>query len=159
MTSTAFSERNAALVFEVAAEQAQGLVDKWVADQRGPADDGAEGAEGKGRKSRPIKTIDHDTMRLALNIIGYVGFGLKLLWPGQKLPEGTDPRLFKYSALEPADGHTMSFVDAVAGMLEMILLLLIVPEWILRTFSFPSHISPISFPFMSSLSSPENPPV
>lgn len=118
VTSAAFGEKNAALVFQVAGEQTRGLVEKWMADQGG--------------RGRPVETIDRDTMKLALNIIGYVGFGLRLLWPGQKLPEGTDPRLYKYTALEPTDGHTMSFVDAVAGMLETLLLLLIVPEWLLR---------------------------
>lgn len=118
VTSAAFGERNAALVFQVAGEQTAGLVGKWVADQ--------------GAANRPLETIDEDTMKLALNIIGYVGFGLKLLWPGQKLPEGTDPRLYKYTSLEPSDGHTMSFVDAVAGMLDTLLLQLIVPKWLLR---------------------------
>ncbi|MBE3111075.1 MAG: cytochrome P450, partial [Acidobacteria bacterium] len=115
--SAAFSEKNAALVFTVSGEQTRGLVEKWMADQ------------GAGR---PVETIDKDTMKLALNIIAYVGFGLKLLWPGQRLPEGTDARLYKYTALEPAGGHTMSFAGAVAGMLDTLLLLLIVPEWLLR---------------------------
>lgn len=123
VTNAAFGEKNAALVFEVACEQTTGLVEKWMADQRSGADD---------KGVRPVHTIDRDTMRLALNIIGYVGFGLRLLWPGQKLPERTDPRLYKYTALEPAGAYTMSFVDAVAGMLDTLLLLLIVPEWLLR---------------------------
>lgn len=123
VTNAAFGEKNAALVFEVASEQTKGLIEKWMADQTsGTADKG----------SRPVSTIDRDTMKLALNIIGYVGFGLRLLWPGQKLPDGTDPRLYKYTTLEPTDGHTMSFVEAVAGMLDTLLLLLIVPEWLLR---------------------------
>ena len=40
--------------------------------------------------------------------------------------------MYKYTALEPAGGHTMSFAGAVAGMLDTLLLLLIVPEWLLR---------------------------
>ena len=128
VTSAAFGERNASLVFAVSGQQTRGLTEKWMADQQ-------SGAQERG--SRPVESIDRDTMKLALNIIGYVGFGLRLLWPGQKLPEGTDPRLYKYTALEPAAGHTMSFVDAVAGMLDALLLLLIVPEWLLCEFLSP----------------------
>ena len=120
VTSAAFGERNAALVFRVAGEQTQGLVDKWMADQ------------GQGG---PVGTLDGDTMKLALNIIGYVGFGLRMLWPGQRLPKGADPRLYKYTALEPPEGHTMSFIDAVAGMLEGLVLLLVLPRWLLREFA------------------------
>jgi cytochrome P450 len=113
VTSASFNERNAALVFAVAAHQAQGMLEQWEA----------------GRAT--IATVEHDTMRLALNIIGYVGFGLRLLWPGQKLPPGTDPRLYKYTSLEPVDGHSMSFVDTIAALLENILMLLMVPPWLL----------------------------
>lgn len=122
-TAASFNERNAALVFAVAIEQTQGLVEKWMADQAG------------GGESRPVETIDSDTMRLALNIIGYVGFGLRLLWPGQRLPEGVDgERLEKYSGLEPVGRHSMSFVETIAVVLERILLLLVVPEGILSRF-------------------------
>ena len=117
-TSAAFNERNTALVFEVSIAQAQGMVQEWLGGHR-------QGAE-------TITTIDHDTMRLALNIIGYVGFGLRLLWPGQSLPPGTDPALAKYAALEPAAGHSMSFIDTIAYVLDHILLLLIFPPWLLR---------------------------
>jgi hypothetical protein len=117
VTSASFNERNAALVFGVAAHQAQGMIGQWEEEQ----------ARGK----KTILTVEHDTMRLALNIIGYVGFGLKLLWPGQKLPPGTDPRLYKYTSLEPVEGHSMSFVDTVASLLENILMLLVMPPWLL----------------------------
>ncbi|CAI4212257.1 unnamed protein product [Parascedosporium putredinis] len=77
-TAASFNERNAALVFAVAAEQTRGMLDKWMADQegrsRGPGG-GGEGDKKAGSSSAsspgPIRTIDRDTMRLALNIIGY----------------------------------------------------------------------------------------
>jgi cytochrome P450 len=117
VTSASFNERNAALVFAVAIQQAQGMVGQWL---------------GKGeQRSRTITAVDADTMRLALNIIGYVGFGLRLLWPGQTLPAGMDTRLSKYSALEPAEGHTLSFIDTIVQLLDNVLLLLIVPSWLL----------------------------
>jgi len=122
VTSATFNEKNAALVFVESINQAQGMVQKWL------------GPDGKSRQT--VKTLDHDTMRLALNIIGYVGFGMRLVWPGQALPEGTDPKLQKYSSLEAAPGHTMSFVDAIAEMLEHILVLLLVPHKLLKMLPF-----------------------
>ncbi|KAF9882183.1 cytochrome P450 [Colletotrichum karsti] len=120
VTSAAFNEKNAALVFAESIKQAQSMTQKWL------------GPNGEGK----IDTLDHDTMRLALNIISYVGFGMRLLWPGQTLPEGTDPKLTKYSSLDAPPGHTMSFVDAIAEMLEHILVLLLVPRWLLKLLPF-----------------------
>lgn len=81
--------------------------------------------------SGTIHSLDHDTMRLALNIIGYVGFGLKLLWPGDVLPQGTDPKLAKYGSLDPDEDHKLSFVNTIANLLEYILMLLLVPQRLL----------------------------
>ncbi|KAK2019248.1 cytochrome P450 [Colletotrichum eremochloae] len=122
VTSATFNEKNAALVFAESINQTRGMVHKWL------------GPDGKSRQT--VKSLDHDTMRLALNIIGYVGFGMRLVWPGQALPEGTDPKLQKYSSLEAAPGHTMSFVDATAEMLEHILVLLLVPHKLLKMLPF-----------------------
>lgn len=87
-----------------------------------------------GCRGEPLRTLDHDTMRLALNIIGYVGFGLRLLWPGQALPPGSDPRLVKYASLDAPPGHKMSFVDTMASLMDniLLLLLLLTPKWLLR---------------------------
>ena len=117
VTSASFNEKNAALVFRESIRQAHGLVRTWM----GPV----------GEHSGTIHSLDHDTMRLALNIISYVGFGLELLWPGESLPEGTDPKLAKYGSLEPSAGHKLSFVDTVATLLENILMLLLIPRWLL----------------------------
>ncbi|CCF45398.1 cytochrome P450 [Colletotrichum higginsianum] len=122
VTSATFNEKNAALVFAESIKQAQSMTQKWL----GP----------DGRSRQTVETLDHDTMRLALNIISYVGFGMRLLWPGQALPEGTDPKLVKYSSLEAPPGHIMSFVDAIAEMLEHILVLLLVPHKILKMLPF-----------------------
>lgn len=65
-----------------------------------------------------------------LNIISYVGFGLRLLWPGQSLPADADARLAKYAALEPASGHTVSFATALAETMDSLLMLLITPKLI-----------------------------
>ncbi|KAK5987447.1 Cytochrome P450 monooxygenase ORF6-like protein [Cladobotryum mycophilum] len=118
VTSSTFNEKNAALVFHEAIHQTQGMLGLWTGPQ-GP---------GKG----PLLTLERDTMRLALNIIGYVGFGMRLLWPGQKLPPGTDPKLGKYGSLEPSEGHKMSFADTMEVLLENILILLLTPKWLLK---------------------------
>ncbi|KJZ78718.1 hypothetical protein HIM_02109 [Hirsutella minnesotensis 3608] len=122
VTSASFNERNAALVFREAIVQTQGMLRTWV----GPS----------GLRTEPLRTVASDTMRLALNIIGYVGFGLRLLWPGQKLPTDCDPTLSKYASLDPPPGHDMSFVDTMSSVMENILLLLLTPKWLLRLSPF-----------------------
>ncbi|KAM0221007.1 hypothetical protein ACHAPA_003360 [Fusarium lateritium] len=122
VTSASFNEKNAALVFREAIQQAQGLVKTWM----GPNE----------KDSGTISTLDGDTMRLALNIIAYVGFGLNLLWPGEALPAKADPKMAKYGSLKPTAGHKMSFVDTVATVLEHILMLLLVPRWVLKLVPF-----------------------
>ncbi|UZP35738.1 hypothetical protein NXS19_003554 [Fusarium pseudograminearum] len=122
VTSASFNERNAALVFQEAIHQAQGLVNMWM----GPG----------GEDSGTINTLDQDTMRLALHIIAYVGFGLKLLWPGESLPAKANPKMAKYGSPEATAGHKMSFVTTIATALECILLILLVPRWILTMIPF-----------------------
>ncbi|KPM43107.1 hypothetical protein AK830_g3449 [Neonectria ditissima] len=118
VTSATFNEKNAALVFKEAIRQAQGMLKTWTGSA--------------GERNETIHSLDRDTMRLALNIIAYVGFGLTLLWPGETLPEGADLKLAKYGSLNPAAGHKLSFVDTIAILLEHILMLLLMPQWLLR---------------------------
>ena len=119
VTSTTFNEKNAAVVFREAIRQAQGLLQTWTA------------SNSDGRKT--LRSLEFDTMRLALNIIGYVGFGIRLLWPGQTLPVGTDPQLAKYASLDAPEGHTLSFVETIATLLDNLMILLLVPSWLLGT--------------------------
>ena len=118
ITSASFNEKNAALIFEVATQQAQGMVGHWM--RRGAMD--------------RITTLEQDTMSLALNIIGYVGFGLRLLWPGQDLPANSDPRLAKYASLDIPAGHSLSFKESIAGVLHHLMLLLITPPAVISKF-------------------------
>ncbi|KAI1487331.1 cytochrome P450 [Biscogniauxia mediterranea] len=120
VTAASFNEENSALVFKVAVEQAQGMVDYWI--RRGTADN--------------IKSLEDDTMTLALNIISYVGFGLRLLWPGQTLPTDTDPRLVKYTSHGVPAGHSINFRDSIAGTLKYILVLLMTPGFIINYLPF-----------------------
>ncbi|KAL7930818.1 cytochrome P450 [Trichoderma chlorosporum] len=118
VTSASFNERNAALVFREAIAQTQGLLRMWT----GPT----------GTRTEPLKSLQQDTMKLALNIISYVGFGMRLLWPGEVHAAGTDPKIVKYGSHQPSDGHKLNFTDTMEILLRYLLLLLLVPRWILR---------------------------
>ncbi|KAI5861196.1 cytochrome P450 [Durotheca rogersii] len=118
ITSASFNEKNASLVFRESVSQTKGLINLWL------------GPDGLGNKT--FKTIEQDTASLMLNIIANIGFGLKILWPGEEFPADADPRLAKYATQEPPPGYTMSFGNALARTLDYLILLLIVPKWILR---------------------------
>ena len=134
ITSATFNEKNAGLVFKEAISQSQGMLRQWV------------GPDGR-TKNETLPSVEHDTMRLALNIIGYAGFGMRLLWPGESLPKDTEPHLAKYASLDTAEGHTLSFVDTIAAMLDNILMLLIVPSWLLsKWLDARIHITRIATP-------------
>lgn len=124
VTSASFNEKNAALVFKVAIEQAQGMVEYWL--QRKATD--------------KVATVEEDTMALTLNIIGYVGFGLRLLWPGQALPADADPRLAKYASLDVPPGHSLSFKESIAGVLDYLMVLLVTPSVIISKWAACSCI-------------------
>lgn len=117
LTAAGFNERNTALIFTESVKQTQTMVDQWL------------GSDGNGNKT--IKTAAQDTMTLALNIIGYVGFGLQLIWPGQAWPTNMDAKMKKYASSEAPAGHTLSFAASLATVLEKIVLLLIFPPWML----------------------------
>ncbi|KAH8128751.1 hypothetical protein ACSS6W_003814 [Trichoderma asperelloides] len=123
VTSPSFNEKNAALVFREAIAQTQGMLRMWA------------GPDGNTRKE-PLVSLQRDTMRLALNIISYVGFGMRLLWPGETHAAGTDPKLLKYGSHNPSAGHQLSFTDTMEFLLEHLLILLVFPRWILKLLPF-----------------------
>lgn len=128
VTSASFNEPNAAHTFAEAITQTQGMLNMWF---------GPEGT--RTGTTKTISTLEHDTMTWALNVIGYVGFGLRLLWPGESLPEDIDPKLAKYGSLKPPPGHTLSFSDSVAHTLERIVSILLFPDTLL---SMPARPGP-----------------
>jgi cytochrome P450 len=84
------------------------------------------GADGKGNTT--LKEVPTDTERLTLHIISHVGFGVRLLWPGEKSSgkdEGT------YSGNVPPKGHSMSFGNALSTLIENMFWVLLVPDWLL----------------------------
>ncbi|KAK4191431.1 cytochrome P450 [Podospora australis] len=121
VTSASFNEKNAAFTFSEAIKQTEGLMAKLF-----------EGSGEQSGTTGTITTLEHETIRWALNIIGYVGFGLKLLWPGQTLSRDVDPALAKYSSLEPPPGHTMTFADSVEETLARIVAIMLLPDPILK---------------------------
>ncbi|GAB1315066.1 Cytochrome P450 monooxygenase [Madurella fahalii] len=125
VTSASFNEKNAAHTFAEAIAQTRGMLDMYL----GP--DGERTGT-----TKTITSLEHDTMTWALNIIGYVGFGLRLLWPGQRLPRDIDPKMAKYGSLEPPEGHTMTFADSLAATLERIVTILIMPTVLLKYLPF-----------------------
>ncbi|KAG8168501.1 hypothetical protein KVR01_001250 [Diaporthe batatas] len=125
--SPSFNERNAAYIFGESIHQTQGMISQWMGDD----------AETRQRTtSATINTVEHDTMTLALNIIAHVGFGLRFFWPGQKMPDDLSVQNKKYASFEPPKGHSLTFVDSLATVLERILVLLLTPQWLLKYLPF-----------------------
>lgn len=121
ITSASFNEKNAAHTFAQAIHQSKGMLNMWF---------GQEGA--KTGTTGTIRSLEHDTMTWALNIIGYVGFGLHMLWPGETMPKDVDPTLAKYGSLNPPAGHKLTFADSLAKTLERIFAILALNETLLR---------------------------
>ncbi|KAI0020085.1 cytochrome P450 [Xylariomycetidae sp. FL0641] len=115
VVSPSFNETNAALVFKASIQQAQGMLASW--DRR--------------KVTNKIKSVEQDTMTLALNVIGYVGFGVRFLWDKETLPADTDPKMVKYASLDVPEGHTLNFKESIAKTLEYLLIILMVPPALL----------------------------
>lgn len=122
--SASFNERNTAHIFAESVKQTQGMIAQWM------------GLETETTSSGTITTLEHDTMTVALNIIANVGFGLRFFWEGQKMPDDLSAQNRKYASFEPPPGHSMTFVNSLATVLERITLLLILPTWLLQILPF-----------------------
>lgn len=120
VTAPAFTERNVGRVFSEAVRQAQSMTEALT-----KRDDGAPSFD-------TITTLHQKTWTFALHVIGYVGFDLRMLWPGQSLPRGVDTRLAKFSGHEIPKGYSMSFAEALDGNIGTIFWQMIAPRWLLR---------------------------
>lgn len=118
VTSASFNEKNSALVFRAAIDQAQGMTDHWL----------------KTQKDGSFHTVEHDTMSWALNIISYVGFGLRLAWPDQLVPADSDSKMARYGSFKPPEGHTLTFSESIGGILKHLLPLLLTPTVVMSTY-------------------------
>lgn len=117
VTSPSFTEKNNMLVFKESIAQSQAMVRKWNAGS-----------------DKTIRSVPADTMRVALHIISMVGFGVRLLWPGETAEEKHKIGGVDYGSSEPPPGHTMSFAHALELLLENLLWVLLMPKWLLRKY-------------------------
>ena len=117
ITSPGFNEKNNAMVFAESIRQAQGMLRKWT------------GADGEGNIT--IEEVPGDTMRLMLHIISKVGFGVQLLWAGEKARENGHAKDAVYSGDSVPEGHTMDFEHALETLLERMIWVLMTPKWLL----------------------------
>ena len=114
LTSPSFNEKNNSLVFTEACSQAQGMLRRWKNEEKG----------------RTIRNASTDTLRLALYVISSVGFGVRLLWPGERVKEGEGYDR-AYSSHEAPKSYSLSFENALTTLTERIYWILLVPELIL----------------------------
>jgi cytochrome P450 len=112
--SPSFNEKNNALVFAEACKQAQGMLRKWTTISGNPT----------------IEEIPKDVMRLTLYIISRVGFGVRLLWPGEKLAQETAPDGV-FNSNEPPEGHSMSFETSLDTLLSNLIWVILTPMWLM----------------------------
>ncbi|RAL58574.1 hypothetical protein DID88_003350 [Monilinia fructigena] len=122
ISSPSFTEKNNALVFAESCLQAQGMLKKWL------------GPEGRGNVT--LKEVPTDTMRVTLHTISRIGFGVRLLWPGEK-PRDKEQKSV-YSSNEASEGHTMSFERSLSTLLETMVWVLFLPKWLLKLMPFHS---------------------
>jgi len=120
VTAPGFNEKNNVLVFAESTKQTRGMLRKWL-------DEGDITHE----------DLPTDTMRLTLHVITKIGFGVSLLWPGEKLSGNQSVRDAELSSSDPPEGHTMSFEHALTELLEYLILILLAPKWLLSKSSCP----------------------
>lgn len=113
ITSPPFSEKNNHLVWVESLHQAKSMLTHWL----GP----------NGDRIGSFNDIAEASMTLSLHIISRAGFGQRLTWKheevDQKIPEG----------------HSMTFKDALAELLEQILQVILFPKWWLANSPFKAN--------------------
>ncbi|KAL2891790.1 Sterol 26-hydroxylase mitochondrial [Ceratocystis lukuohia] len=139
-----FNEKNSALVWRESIAQAQGMVEQWVSQtnrqqlrgvkpqQPGYIEDGKNGSERRMYDPKTITSVNSDTMKLALHIISYVGFGLTMLWPAHLFKRPMDARDEKYTSETPRGSHTMTLIESLQNLLEYLFIVLITPNWMMK---------------------------
>ncbi|KAK6501865.1 hypothetical protein TWF481_009684 [Arthrobotrys musiformis] len=118
VTSPSFGEKNNVMVFEETIKQGKMMLRKWA------------GEDGKGGIT--ITDVLEDTMRLSLHVISGAGFGVSLQWPGTT----QDGDMIKPLSEDSTHRHTLSFKDALAGLLHNLLVVLVFPRWFLENAPF-----------------------
>lgn len=119
-TAPGFNEKNNSLVFTESVAQAQGMIGKWM--------------DGSDTSSPTLKDIPADCMRVALHIISAMGFGVRLLWPGNVFSKEDKDSGLIHMGDAPLGDHTMSFEKALATVLDDIFVIMLTPRWLLSKF-------------------------
>lgn len=118
ITSPPFTESNNHLVWQESLRQGKSMVTSWI---------GTDGAH----DTSVISDISAATMRLSLYVISFAGFGVKLLWPHEEIAENGQ------AGVVP-EGHTLTYKDALSGLLENIIPVMLLPRWFLARAPFKS---------------------
>lgn len=133
ITSPPFSEKNNYLVWTETLEQCQAMVNSWF--------DGNTGKTG----SKTIYTLADDAMRLSLYVISRAVFGVHLQWPQTEGAHGNGhvKNVEESIAISSgtAQGHAMSYTDALGTLLHNIIWVLLVPRFLLSNSTTDSYIS------------------
>ena len=119
VTSPPFAEKNNHLVWSETLHQAQAMTKGWMGESN--------------NRSQTVNTIAEDTMKLSLNVISRAGFGVRSSWTGasnekpQVNDDGKAQRTF-------GKGHTMSYDNALASLLDNIVFILLLPRNLLSVY-------------------------
>jgi len=123
--SPSFNEKNNALVFAEACRQAQGMLRKWKTTSG----------------DSTIREVPIDVMRLTLHIISKIGFGVGLLWPGEKIIEKESTQDAVFSSVELPEGHSMSYETSMDTLLANLVWVILTPKWLKRKHHFLTKIA------------------
>ena len=118
VTSPGFSDHNNRLMFKESIRQAHGMIRHWFKG-------------GTENSTLTLNTIPQDTMRTTLNAISAVAFGVRMLWPGEKLDESVEADGFMYYPDESTKGHTMSLQASVEICLRDLFFIMVMPKVLL----------------------------
>lgn len=118
VASPGFSEHNNRLMFQESINQAYGMIGHWFKD-------------GNEKSTKTIKTLPQDTMRVTLNALSSVAFGVRLLWPEEAEPKEVVKGMILYPD-RPTEGHSMSLQASLEKLIHNLFFILVMPKWILR---------------------------
>ncbi len=118
ITSPPFTEKNNLLVWMETLDQSQAMIKSWFGADK--------------QRSKVIRTIADDAMRLSLHIISRAGFGVSLSWPTEETRADGKEGAANSSSNIP-QGHMMSYTDALGTLLHSIILILTLPWSLLST--------------------------
>lgn len=117
VTAPGFTEKNNVMVFKESIAQTDGMLRKWETLR----------AEGK----PTVITASQDTQLLTLGIISRIGFGVRLLWPGDKPTSEDNISGEQFRSNEIPEGHTMSWANALTELLDNLVWVLVLPKWLI----------------------------